>query len=114
MNAETAERRARALHHELLATLCDVHEPWAHGTVVRATRFPHFYDLNVVRVESPPRMGVAELIAFADEALAGLDHRRMDFADAGLGESMRGGALRRSARAPRALALRGLPGGRPD
>jgi ribosomal protein S18 acetylase RimI-like enzyme len=61
------------------AAVCDVVEPWAHGTVVRATRYPHYFDFNLVRVEDDPGMSVEELIAFADEALAGLAHRRMDF-----------------------------------
>ena len=87
----TSEERARALHHELHAILCDVHEPWAHGTVVRATKLPHYYDLNVVRVESDPAMSLPELAAFADDALAGLDHRRLDFEDAALAEPLRPG-----------------------
>jgi hypothetical protein len=29
----------------------DVLEPWAHGTIVRATRYPSYFDFNVVRVE---------------------------------------------------------------
>ncbi len=73
------------------ATLCDVFEPWAHGTVVRSTAAPHYYDLNTVRVESGPGMSVAELIAFSDEALAGVDHRRIDFEDAELGDALRAG-----------------------
>ena len=51
----------------------------AHGTVVRATRYPNYFDLNVVRVEEAPAMSVETLVAFADEALAGLAHRRVDF-----------------------------------
>jgi hypothetical protein len=31
-------------------------EPWDHGTVVRATRFRTYFDLNVVRVEEDPQM----------------------------------------------------------
>lgn len=61
------------------AALCDVLEPWAHGTVVRATRYPRYFDFNVVRVEENPSMSVQGLMAFADEALAGLAHRRVDF-----------------------------------
>ena len=40
---------------------------------------PEYYDFNVVRVEDDPAMGVEALVAFADEALAGLAHRRVDF-----------------------------------
>jgi GNAT superfamily N-acetyltransferase len=74
-----AAARARAWHHGWHAAVCDVIEPWAHGTVVRATRYPSYYDLNVVRVQDDPGMTVDELVAFADEALAGLEHRRIDF-----------------------------------
>lgn len=70
--------RARAWHHRAQAAVCDVIEPWAHGTVVRATRQPSYYDFNLVRVEEDPRMSVGELMAFADQALAGLAHRRVD------------------------------------
>ena len=66
-------------------------EPWAHGTVVRATRYPDYFDFNVVRVEGDPAMGVEALIAFADEALAGLAHRRVDFEIAGAAEPLRAG-----------------------
>ena len=89
LTTATREQRALALHHQLHAKLCDVHEPWAHGTVVRATKLARYYDMNVVRVESDPEMSAHELIALADEALAGLDHRRIDFEDAALGESLR-------------------------
>jgi GNAT superfamily N-acetyltransferase len=73
------------------ALVCDVLEPWAHGTVVRATECPSYYDFNVVRVESDPSMTIAELIAFADEALAPLPHRRIDFEDAAAAEPLRPG-----------------------
>ena len=53
--------------------------PWAHGTVVRATRHPSYFDYNLVRVEEDPGMSLEALVAFADEALAGLAHRRFDF-----------------------------------
>jgi ribosomal protein S18 acetylase RimI-like enzyme len=54
-------------------------EPWEDGTVVRATRFPDYWDYNVVRVERDTAMSADALVAFADEALAGLAHRRVDF-----------------------------------
>jgi GNAT superfamily N-acetyltransferase len=71
--------RARAWHHAQQAVVCDVLERWAHGTIVRATRFPHYFDYNLVRVEEDPAMSVGELAIVADEALAGLAHRRIDF-----------------------------------
>jgi len=74
-----AAGRARAWHHARHAAVCDVARPWAHGTVVRATRYPSYYDFNLVRVEDDPAMSVDALIAFADDANAGLPHRRLDF-----------------------------------
>ncbi len=82
---------ARALHwqHSRHEAICDRIEPWAHGTVVRATEYPGYHDFNVVRVEEDPGMGVEELAAFADEALGGLAHRRLDFELISVAESMR-------------------------
>jgi GNAT superfamily N-acetyltransferase len=76
---EAASVGARAWRNAAHEAVCDLRTPWAHGTVVRATRHPTYWDYNSVRVEDDPAMGVDELIAFADEALAGLPHRRMDF-----------------------------------
>jgi ribosomal protein S18 acetylase RimI-like enzyme len=81
--------RARAWRNAAHAAVCDVIEPWEHGTVVRATRYPSYYDYNVVRVEDDPGMSLADLTTFADEALAGLGHRRMDFDLRAAGEPLR-------------------------
>ena len=81
--------RGRAWHHAGQVAVCDVLEPWAHGTVLRATRFPDYYDFNVVRVEQDPSMSVDALVAFADEALGGLAHRRVDFELADAAEPLR-------------------------
>jgi GNAT superfamily N-acetyltransferase len=59
--------------------------------VVRATRYPSYYDYNVVRVEERPEMSVEELIGVADEALAGLAHRRVDFDLVDAAEPLRSG-----------------------
>jgi ribosomal protein S18 acetylase RimI-like enzyme len=83
--------RARAWRDGAHAAVCDVIEPWAHGTVVRATRHPSYYDFNAVRVEEDPAMGVDALVAFADEALAGLEHRRLDFDLVDVAEPLRPG-----------------------
>ena len=77
--SQSAAERARAWHHAYHEAVCDQIEPWQHGTVVRASRYPTYYDLNVVRVEDEPAMSASELVAFADEALAGFEHRRLDF-----------------------------------
>jgi GNAT superfamily N-acetyltransferase len=83
--------RARAWRDAAHAAVCDVLEPWAHGTVVRATRYPSYYDFNAIRVERDPAMSVEALVAFADEALAGLAHRRLDFDVIGAAEPLRTG-----------------------
>ncbi len=77
--ADDAPTRARAWRDATHAQVCDVIEPWAHGTVVRATRLSSYYDFNVVRVERPPDMGVDALIEFAQQALSGLGHLKLDF-----------------------------------
>jgi GNAT superfamily N-acetyltransferase len=78
-DSNDAEARARAWHRARLTAVCDVIEPWDHGTVVRATRYPEYYDLNCVVVEGEPALSTDELMAFADQALSGLEHRRVDF-----------------------------------
>lgn len=97
--------RARAWHHGRHA-ICDVIEPWVHGTVVRATRYPDYYELNAVRVEEDPAMSVEELVAFADEALFELAHRRVDFDLVDVAERMRGGFEANGWDATRLLWLR--------
>jgi ribosomal protein S18 acetylase RimI-like enzyme len=81
--------RARAWRDAVHAQICDVLEPWEHGTVVRATRYPTYYDFNVVRVEDDPGMSAEALEAFAGEALRGLDHRKLDFDVVDAAESVR-------------------------
>jgi ribosomal protein S18 acetylase RimI-like enzyme len=88
LETDTADR-ARAWHYSRHAAICDVVEPWAHGTVVRATRYPSYYDFNLVRVEEEPAMSLEALVAVADEALAGLAHRRLDFELVDVGERLR-------------------------
>ena len=83
--------RARDWHHAAQAAVCDVIEPWAHGTIVRATRYPELFDFNVVRVEEDPAISVDALVAFADEALAGLLLRRLDFELVAAAEPLRAG-----------------------
>jgi GNAT superfamily N-acetyltransferase len=87
-SAETAAR-ARAWRYRTHAAVCDVIAPWAHGTVVRATRMPSYYNFNAVRVEDRSPPSVDELLAFADEALAGLEHRQIDFDHADVAEPLR-------------------------
>ncbi len=82
-------QRVRDWHHAGQAAVCDVIEPWEHGTVVRTSRYPTYYSFNLVRVEEEPGIDAAGLAAFAGEALAGLEHRRVDFEDIEAAESRR-------------------------
>jgi hypothetical protein len=80
MNVDAAlPERARAWRTAMLESVCDVIEPWAHGTVYRATRYPSFWEYNLVRVQDEVRIGVDDVVAIGDQALTGLAHRRIDF-----------------------------------
>ncbi len=83
------EDRAREWSQRARARFCDQIERWDHGVVARATPFPEYFDLNVVRVEDDPGMSVDELVAFSDHALEGLEHRRIDFDRAAVAEPLR-------------------------
>ena len=98
--------RARTWRDALHASVCDVLEPWAHGTVVRATSRPTYWDFNVVRVEEDPAMSAEELATFADQALAGLAHRRVDFDLVDTAEALRPGFAARDWKATRLLWMR--------
>jgi GNAT superfamily N-acetyltransferase len=97
---------ALALWHARHAAICDVVEPWAHGTIVRATGYPSYWDFNVVRIEDDPAMSVEELAAFSDEALAGLSHRRLDFEQISVAEPLRAGFEELGWKALRLLYMR--------
>jgi ribosomal protein S18 acetylase RimI-like enzyme len=86
---EAPALRAREWQRSHQAAVCDLAEPWAHGTVLRASRYPTYYSFNVVRIEEDPEIGAQELVAFADQALAGLSHRRLDFEEIDAAESRR-------------------------
>jgi ribosomal protein S18 acetylase RimI-like enzyme len=81
--------RAREWAHTGQAAVCDVIEPWAHGTVLRATRYPTYFQFNLVRVEEDPGMSAAALAAFADEALVEVEHRRVDIEPLDVAERLR-------------------------
>ena len=98
--------RARAWRDAAHAAVCDVMEPWSHGTVVRATSRPSYWAFNVVRVEEDPAMSVEELAAFADQALAGLEHRCIDFDLVGAAEPLRAGFEAKGWKAERLVWMR--------
>jgi GNAT superfamily N-acetyltransferase len=81
--------RARAWRDSAHVQICDVLEPWEHGTVRRAGRYPGYYDFNAVRVDGDPAVSITELIGFADQALGDLTHRRIDIDDLAAAERYR-------------------------
>jgi ribosomal protein S18 acetylase RimI-like enzyme len=86
---DDAAARARNWVHSAQAAVCDVIEPWEHGTVVRSTRHPTYWDYNLVRVEEEVKMSDGELVHVADAALDGLAHRQVGFEFAACGEPLR-------------------------
>ena len=86
---ELLRQRARDWHYDSHAAVCDHLEPWEHGTVIRAARYPTYYSFNAVRVEDEPGMSAEELTAFAAGELAGLEHLRLDFQQIDAAESRR-------------------------
>ncbi len=88
---DSATARGLDWYHSRHAAICDRVESWAHGTVVRATEYPGYHDFNVVRVEGDPGLSVEEVARFADEALEGLSHRRLDFELISIAEPLRAG-----------------------
>jgi GNAT superfamily N-acetyltransferase len=69
-------------------------ERWAHGTLVRASAVPSFWDFNLVRVESAdPGLGARAIAAVADDWLRDLGHRRIEVEDEALGARLRPGLL---------------------
>jgi GNAT superfamily N-acetyltransferase len=89
-----------------LELTCDRIEPWEHGTVYRASRYPTYFDFNLVRVRDDPRMSVEELIAFTDVALAGLEHRRIDFDSAAVADPLRAEFAARGVTSRRLVLMR--------
>ena len=110
--ADVADR-ARMWTQRARARFCDQVERWDHGVVTRATRFPRYFDLNVVRVHDDPQMTVDELIAFADHALEGLEHRRIDFDRAAVAEPLRDEFRARNFQSVRLVLMR-FEGERPS
>ena len=78
MRSDLAER-ALAWRRDQFASVCDVIAPWAHGRVVRATRYPNFYEYNAVVVSEPTGLEAEGLAAVADSHLADFAHRCIEF-----------------------------------
>jgi GNAT superfamily N-acetyltransferase len=89
---KTEAARAIAWRHAEHARVCDVVEPWAHGTSVRCTRLPDYWDYNSLRVEGPAAtVGVDALVHAADVHQGGLGHRQIEVEDEHAGARLRAG-----------------------
>jgi GNAT superfamily N-acetyltransferase len=73
---------------------------------MRASRYPRYWDFNLVRVERECEMNVDQLIALADHELRGLPHRRLDFDLARWAEPLRAAFEARGWVAERLLWMR--------
>jgi len=94
MQAEAA-RRAIGWRHRSHSLVCDVVEPWEHGTAVRCTAHPGFWDYNSLRLEGPdPGASADDLAAAADRLQDGLRHRRIEVEDEATGARLRPGFQR--------------------
>lgn len=100
-----ARAAARAWTQRARVRFCDS-QRWEHGVVVRAGRLSRYFDLNVLRVEGDPRLGVDALIDVCDHALADLDHRRIDFDEASVAEPLRAEFRRQGFRSTRLVLMR--------
>jgi ribosomal protein S18 acetylase RimI-like enzyme len=70
---------ARAWRDASYAVACDVDERWEHGRILRASRYPTYYDLNCLLVEDAAPLEGETIRAVADLALQGLAHRLVVF-----------------------------------
>jgi len=65
-------------------------EPWEHGTAVRCTRLPTFWNYNSLRVEGPDTGVSADaLVRTADILQGDLQHRQIEIEDDAAGERLR-------------------------
>lgn len=106
-------RRAYEWRDRTEAAICDEIRPWEHGTVLRASRYPTYYRYNFIRIAADPELGAADLAHVADEALDGLEHRRLDFDWADAGEAVRGELHAAGWRSMRSILMRHEAGPEP-
>ncbi len=97
--------RAHDWRRGALDTICDYVEPWELGVVARSSRYPDYYEFNVVQVREDPGGDVQGLIDFVDQAQAGLAHRRIDFEHAEHAAAMRKEFERRGWKSTRLLHM---------
>jgi GNAT superfamily N-acetyltransferase len=87
-----ARERAIAWRHAEHARVCDVIEATEHGTAVRATTLPTFWNYNSLRVEGTDTGVSADALVHAADVLQGdLAHRHVEVEDEGAGARLRPG-----------------------
>jgi ribosomal protein S18 acetylase RimI-like enzyme len=87
-----ARERAIAWRHGEHARICDVIEATEHGTAVRCTLMPTFWNYNSLRVEGPDSGASADALVHAADVLQGdLEHRQVEVEDTAAGERLRPG-----------------------
>jgi GNAT superfamily N-acetyltransferase len=88
----SARERAIAWRRAEHARICDVLEATEHGTMVRCTTLPTFWNYNSLRVEGPDRGVSAHTLVRAADVLQGdLAHRQVEVEDRAAGERLRPG-----------------------
>jgi GNAT superfamily N-acetyltransferase/ketosteroid isomerase-like protein len=83
--------RARAWVRGCQEAVADSIVEWEHGWIVRTPRYPRYFDLNLVHVETDPGFTAEEVVEFADRALDGFAHRHVGFEPLEAGERVRPG-----------------------
>jgi GNAT superfamily N-acetyltransferase len=87
-----ARERAIAWRHAEHARICDVIEATEHGTAVRCTTLPTFWNYNSLRVEGPDSGVSADALVHAADVLQGdLAHRQVEVEDEAAGARLRPG-----------------------
>jgi GNAT superfamily N-acetyltransferase len=97
--------------------VCDVIEATEHGTLVRCTALPTFWNYNSLRVEGPDRGAGADALVHAADVLQGdLAHRQVEVEDETAGSRLRPGfeALGWAAERLAWMMLEGPPPPGPD
>jgi GNAT superfamily N-acetyltransferase len=106
LSTASSETRAREWLRGTQESVCDSIEPWEQGTVLRAARYPTYYNFNLVRVEGRAEIDAQALVAFTDRALSDLGHRRIDIEAIELADELRPELLAGGWRTTRLLWMR--------
>jgi GNAT superfamily N-acetyltransferase len=112
-----ARERAIAWRHAEHARVCDVVEPTEHGTLVRCTSMPTFWNYNSLRLEGLDTGVSADALVHTADVLQGdLAHRQVEVEDETAGARLRPGfeALGWAAERLAWLLLDGPPPAGPD